>query len=191
MHFFQHDTDYFFNLTSPERTHCALVIVNNRLLDYQHKVPAIDLAFCFTDSSNADTLKKTWNYITAGRQRSRKVDIMNEAQSQELKKVLLYFANRTNGSCQTVQTPNRFQVLCQQKIDQYFTRAVVYFLYRDPDHRGTELTNTLNSTGSQCQYCMKHSPDTKKCSRCRKACYCSKSCQAKHWPEHKKVCKQI
>lgn len=28
------------------------------------------------------------------------------------------------------------------------------------------------------------------CSRCKKAHYCSKECQVKHWGEHKKVCQQ-
>eukprot|EP01091_Cochliopodium_minus_P019897 TRINITY_DN8515_c0_g1_i1.p1 TRINITY_DN8515_c0_g1~~TRINITY_DN8515_c0_g1_i1.p1 ORF type:complete len:365 (-),score=69.58 TRINITY_DN8515_c0_g1_i1:76-1170(-) len=29
----------------------------------------------------------------------------------------------------------------------------------------------------------------KSCSRCKKVSYCSKECQLKHWPEHKKECK--
>lgn len=29
------------------------------------------------------------------------------------------------------------------------------------------------------------------CSRCKSVQYCSKDCQTKHWPEHKKVCKQM
>jgi MYND finger/Ankyrin repeats (3 copies)/Ankyrin repeat len=28
-----------------------------------------------------------------------------------------------------------------------------------------------------------------KCSRCLRVCYCSKQCQEKHWPLHKKICK--
>lgn len=32
----------------------------------------------------------------------------------------------------------------------------------------------------------------KRCSRCKKAFYCSQECQAKHWKEeHKKSCAQI
>lgn len=30
-----------------------------------------------------------------------------------------------------------------------------------------------------------------KCSRCRKAYYCSSNCQKEHWPYHKKVCKPL
>ena len=28
----------------------------------------------------------------------------------------------------------------------------------------------------------------KKCSRCKNIRYCSKTCQKKHWPEHKVIC---
>jgi hypothetical protein len=30
-----------------------------------------------------------------------------------------------------------------------------------------------------------------KCSRCRVAAYCSKTCQQQHWPQHKFACKQL
>lgn len=31
----------------------------------------------------------------------------------------------------------------------------------------------------------------RECSRCRIALYCSAECQHKHWPEHKRICKQL
>jgi len=39
---------------------------------------------------------------------------------------------------------------------------------------------------SLCDYCYKS--NTKRCSRCLKARYCSRSCQASAWPSHKKIC---
>ena len=39
-----------------------------------------------------------------------------------------------------------------------------------------------------CQTCGKEGEDFMCCSRCKVAAYCSKDCQVKEWPEHKKVC---
>ena len=30
--------------------------------------------------------------------------------------------------------------------------------------------------------------ETQRCSRCRRAAYCSKACQSAHWPAHKASC---
>lgn len=35
------------------------------------------------------------------------------------------------------------------------------------------------------------SENLRECSRCRIALYCSIECQHKHWPEHKRICKQL
>eukprot|EP01117_Protostelium_nocturnum_P008467 TRINITY_DN3030_c0_g1_i1.p1 TRINITY_DN3030_c0_g1~~TRINITY_DN3030_c0_g1_i1.p1 ORF type:complete len:590 (+),score=165.38 TRINITY_DN3030_c0_g1_i1:25-1794(+) len=40
----------------------------------------------------------------------------------------------------------------------------------------------------KCDGCEKLNP-AKKCSRCKVASYCSRECQVKEWPTHKKVCK--
>ena len=41
-----------------------------------------------------------------------------------------------------------------------------------------------------CGYCQKQAPNMKRCSRC--SChYCSESCQAFDWPEHRRVCSSI
>lgn len=39
-----------------------------------------------------------------------------------------------------------------------------------------------------CKIC--HKEAEKKCGNCSKVFYCSKDCQVKHWPTHKKVCLQ-
>ena len=124
-----------------------------------------------------------------------------------LQKTLLYFANRTNGDCQTSGKHSQYQVLCQKNIDHHFKRAVVYLLFRDPDHQGLDINSDAEkkpdflkpylpkpesgnpAIDEKCGYCGKYSPATKKCTRCKNVQYCSKECQTKHWPVHNKSCK--
>jgi hypothetical protein len=40
-----------------------------------------------------------------------------------------------------------------------------------------------------CYSCEKIFTKLKTCSICKQASYCTKECQAKHWKEHKKICK--
>jgi hypothetical protein len=46
---------------------------------------------------------------------------------------------------------------------------------------------SISATYSVCQVC--NAKVTKRCSACHTVGYCSRECQKKHWPEHKKVCK--
>jgi hypothetical protein len=46
----------------------------------------------------------------------------------------------------------------------------------------------INERASHCFICGSSS-NVSKCSRCRRACYCSTNCQKEHWPYHKQVCK--
>ena len=39
-----------------------------------------------------------------------------------------------------------------------------------------------------CGACLVWGLDTKKCSRCKKVCFCNTKCMRKAWKEHKKVC---
>ncbi|XP_078483989.1 zinc finger protein (MYND)-8 [Ciona intestinalis] len=41
---------------------------------------------------------------------------------------------------------------------------------------------------SSCVVCNTLNKVMKRCTRCRNAFYCSRSCQIKHWPEHKNLC---
>lgn len=47
---------------------------------------------------------------------------------------------------------------------------------------------TMNSRTMQCLVCGSL-VNVSKCSRCRKAYYCSPACQKEHWPYHRSVCK--
>eukprot|EP01084_Bolivina_argentea_P320322 555759_1 len=42
---------------------------------------------------------------------------------------------------------------------------------------------------ASCGWCKK--AGTKRCSRCKKATYCSQICQRNHWKIHKKICKKV
>jgi len=43
----------------------------------------------------------------------------------------------------------------------------------------------------QCSSCRKVSTTSSRCSRCKEAYYCSRTCQAKDWMVHKGLCNQI
>ena len=41
----------------------------------------------------------------------------------------------------------------------------------------------------KCSFCSRITKDLKKCTQCLGAQYCNKTCQQKHWPDHKLMCK--
>lgn len=51
-------------------------------------------------------------------------------------------------------------------------------------------TPELPPDNSKCRQCSKSSESLHKCGRCKIACYCSKECQAAHWPTHKTKCRR-
>lgn len=209
MFFFQLTKEFYFRFTTPEMITRGYVVVNQRLFDYQCRAPAIDLAFCFPDLSNNVPVAKGWIAIL-GNPKCRAI-IVDDAEYQVLHKTLIYFGNRTDGTCQSAAlTSNRYQELCKENIDQYFTRAVIYLLYCDADLQGINFMNQIKNlkpefahfcvtpelkpTGNpsidkKCDYCAKYSPVIKKCTKCKHVQYCSKECQTKHWPAHSTSCK--
>jgi hypothetical protein len=209
IHFFQCDEIFFYLRSRKSSTKRGLVVVNKRLFDYQQKAPAIDLAFCFLDTSKAAVIEGSWDAMIWTQQQTGRGIFVSDSDISLLKRVFQYFSKRTNGSLHSAREQNsRFKILHSCKIDKYFTRAVVYLLYRDPDRRGREMVSnsSLYSTlfpatkeavppgnpalDAKCGYCGKCSPDTKKCSRCRKVSYCCKTCQTKDWHIHKMVCRK-
>ena len=57
--------------------------------------------------------------------------------------------------------------------------------------KAVEYLKTLDVLELVCNYCndIAIREYFKKCAKCRRAAYCSKECQKKHWPVHKSVCK--
>jgi 2-polyprenyl-3-methyl-5-hydroxy-6-metoxy-1,4-benzoquinol methylase len=207
---FQHTGERYFRLTNPQLVNRGFVVINRRLFDYEHRAPVIDLAFCFLNSSNVTALAAGWHAIT-GYTMMENI-IVDDAEFEVLRDTLIYFAKRTNGSCKAVLKPNKYQVLCQHRIDRYFMRAVIYFLYCDPDHQGLHIVGQMKDqmtkfpvgvfqtdekpTGDpaideECVYCGNYFPSANKCTGCRKVQYCSKDCQTKHWPAHCSSCHGI
>jgi hypothetical protein len=45
-----------------------------------------------------------------------------------------------------------------------------------------------NEKKKNCLCCLKKVEGTSRCAKCRTALYCSRECQVKHWPVHKKNC---
>ena len=197
----------FYNIViAPVDTH-ALIIVQDRVFDLQHDTPAVDLAFCFLEPSFVVKVAQQWQQITSSGTRMITVD---EAELELLKKTLTYFANRTFGKSLSRAT-GHLQLLERHKITRYFSRAVVYPLFADPDLctqvmsqlGGSDASSKLNHEWSQntseneesqgdrdsCAACGIASTDLKKCGACNKTKYCSVECQKRHWKVHKKMCK--
>ena len=71
---------------------CGQVFVNKLVFDYQNYAPAVDLAFYFSESNS--------RYQSDRRLQGRGMRV-DEATCRELKKILMYFASRTNGDCKS------------------------------------------------------------------------------------------
>ncbi len=202
---FQHKM-FYFQIKSPQNVIIGYIIINNHLFDYYLKTPVLDIAFTFLD--DCEGVLPHWNSVMKYPEVNYADILVDDAEYPVLKKTLMYFAKRTNGSCQTARSSSRLNYLCRVKIDGCFTRAVIYFLYGDPDHTCTDFVNAMpkdnpvtktlledckTNSGNpdideKCDYCGKCCPNTKKCSKCKKVQYCNDDCQTKHWQEHCKNC---
>ena len=82
----------FFSIPFPENIQCLIEI----LFDYQHKTPAIDLAFCFVDDFDRLDIMKRWESVSHS-SKVRSLPLI-QAGLEFLKKVLAHFSQRTNGT---------------------------------------------------------------------------------------------
>ena len=177
----------FFSIGYPEN---CLVVVNEILFDYQHKTPAIDLAFCFVNDFNQSDIVKKWEKVSHfSKIRCLPLEV---AELKFLKTVFAYFSRRTNGTL-----TSKYSVLQKNDLGCAFTRCVLYFLLCDPDvklYAGDDflefmMTTFLPKTGGViCAFCNKLIFAAKKCGRCTLVSYCSKKCQVRHWKSHKRQC---
>ena len=188
----------FFTIPFPKKNIHCLIVVNEILFDYQHKTPAIDLAFCFVDDYDRLDIINKWESVS----RSSKVRSLPLIQAglECLKKVLAYFSQRTNGTLLSVGSTSKYAILQKFQLDHAFTRCVLYLLLCDPDVKlypsgdvlGLTTPNFLPITGGVCcACCNKLTFTAKKCESCVQVNYCSKRCQSKHWKSHKSRCIQV
>ncbi|CAC5411598.1 unnamed protein product [Mytilus coruscus] len=59
------------------------------------------------------------------------------------------------------------------------------------NEKGMQHPNDVVRLVEACGYCRRVSQNLKACSKCKKATYCSKKCQTKHWLRHKHMCKLL
>lgn len=197
MTLFQLKNEFYFCVSSSNGTNVGLILVNQLLFDYEHGAPALDLAFCFPDPiNNSGNVGLAWSSIR--KDQSTRIIIVDNDEHELLKTALFYFAKQTNGDCQSAGIKSKYQVLCQNNIDQYFTRAVIYLLYCDPQgindiNMGPDIPMSCKvsdpALDEKCGYCGKHCAETKKCTGCKRIQYCSKDCQTNDWPTHRSDCK--
>lgn len=125
---FQCPDEYFFHLAYNVGGVQALVVVQNHVFDVYSKTSAVDLWYRFLDKSDLGFVVPQWLSVTGRQVRSI---IINESEYDFVKKAFSYFSKRTRSA--PIGEVGRMKLLNSYGIGQYFTRAVVYPLYSDPD----------------------------------------------------------
>ena len=201
--FFRDRHGIYFLLQSLDFKPLGLALIDRCVFDCEHKVPALDMAFCFFDDCDRKSVCLALDAMTCG-------DSMNTVNFDPegykiLKDLVKYLSKRTNGDCKSAGCGSRYNILCQHGVDIYFSRVVAYALYSDPDLGGLlAVTNHLDASDDcseardlsnfpvqteRCHFCGEYSAKAIKCS-CKKVQYCSTLCQSKHWPQHCGSCDQ-
>ena len=161
----------------------AIVVINHKLFDVQNMTAAVDVSYSW-----ADFPLPVVNHLASCDQDAERVKITG-AVLNKLKVYLQRFSQCTVVGKQTAGSP----YLSGSGIEQYFTRAVIYPLYPDPDKLIYDFKNSRNrflcaSNFETCENCGIKRKTLLKCSACLRSCYCSKECQKEHWSKHKRFC---
>ena len=109
----------------------CLIVVNSLLFDSNLRTLAVDLAYCFLDSSKeSSSLYTQWEVST---------DCNKKVLTQEcwgvMNKLLRYYDKRTHG---TVQGSGQFKALNDSMLGSFFTRAVFYCFYQSRRKKSVE-----------------------------------------------------
>ena len=186
------------------KTPLAIMVVNNHFVDIQSKVVAVDISYLFfPDHVFPPVVQQYFQKLswTSG----QFVIEINMLEFDALQLLLKHFSNRTVG----VQGKSPKTFLAGSGVEHYFTRAVVYPLYADPE-KAKDNSSPLEvvmelevSLGSQqrrlytssedehsaaCSNCGNRTRKLKKCSWCSLVWYCGEECQRKHRKFHKTIC---
>ena len=175
----------YFVLTDTKSCLFGMVIVINRVFDYQVKAPAIDLIYRVTTEESA---MKKWMRFAPN---PSSVEIMRST-IELMDKVFLYFSKRTVSS-----SPLKSLLKVKRKVDACFKRAVVYPLYSDPDDnvRNQVTWNEIKSDPFNrkrvktisCTFCGHISVGIFTCEKCLTVKFCVK-CKRQHFSEHEVSC---
>ena len=198
-------------LTSHAKGVIAYIVIHNVVNDLQNMMPILDLSFHILDQTSAMKVSRHWREMVREMEFGD-CNINNDAVDL-LCKVLNYFARHTLKPRKSTAT----HLLSKHKLDQYFTRAAVYLLQRDPDmviedtykdvqtnpfstgnpfgYSTDHVSNSPTTVGGaspvamdSCACCGMKSMALKKCTSCKKVAYCNKNCQQKDWNKHKYNC---
>lgn len=176
----------YFTFSDHNETLCAMVMIINRVLDYQLKTPAIDLLYCIT--SNKSVFRKWAQYTSYASAYE-----INHDTIELMDKIFLCFSRRTICSLQSKDL-----LALKQRVDSGFKRAIVYPLYRDPDDTVSGQRTPWNQGKSDlsqsekvkaveehcCSICGRLVVHLVKCDHCLNAQFCDK-CEKQHLHEHK------
>lgn len=142
---FQYDKEHFFNIAVQDHSVYALIYVQQKMFDLQHRSPAVDLAYCFLDLSIVALVALRWQSL-APLDATRCISL-TKSELEVMKTVLSYYARRTVGPSLS-KAEGVFHTLKYHRMDQFFTRAVVYPLYADPDSYYNDIVTTKEVTKS-------------------------------------------
>lgn len=143
--FFQYDGEHFFNILVPSNNVHALIYVQDKVFDLQHRSPAVDLAYCFLDLTVVALLAFRWRSV-APMDTTRCIQL-TEPELEVMKTVLSYYTQRTVGPS-LMKAKDTFHTLRRYKMEEFFTRAVVYPLYADPDSYYNDIIHTKDVSKS-------------------------------------------
>ena len=180
------ETRTYYTYANPDESVFVMIIVINRVYNYQVKAPAIDLIYGVTTDNS---VIRKWIEFTSNPFQLR---IMHSA-IELMDKVFRYFSRRTISS-----SPLKSLLKIKRKVDGCFKRAVVYPLYTDPDDKVNDMKvalNTLNLSEElkkegekySCNYCGCMFMDLFRCEQCLAVQFCGK-CKRQHFSEHKVSC---
>ena len=177
------EEEMYFCIVDQSRSVYAMILILNRVFDYQLKVPAIDLIYCVSSDS---LIVQKWSIFTAP---ELAIAECMHSTIELLEKVFLYYSKRT------VSSPHDQLESLKRNVGGGFKRAVIYPLYSDPDDMvhdnpkgSSEMPSNSSKLTNKCSYCATQSSELKRCSNCLSVQYCSVHCQKKHWKKHKENC---
>ena len=106
----------------------VLVVVHSRVFDTVRQTPALDLSYCIMNKDIFHTVFQHWKLVCIEPSMSPTEIPGSEQDYTFLCNVLYHFTRRTHRS---VKNPSH--MLRKYHLDHYFTRAMVYPLYCDPE----------------------------------------------------------